>query len=47
MVNGDEGRTVPSFTELAGVPTKVEFLDVVAILDDRPKETSTPTPATT
>ena len=38
MVNGDEGRTVPSFTSLAGVPTKVEFLDVIAILDDRPKE---------
>ena len=34
MVSGDEGRTVPSFTELAGVPTKVEFLDVVAILDE-------------
>ncbi|MFA5943616.1 MAG: tRNA pseudouridine(54/55) synthase Pus10 [Candidatus Thermoplasmatota archaeon] len=38
MVNGDEGRTVPSFAALAGVPTKVEFLDVIAILDDRPKE---------
>lgn len=37
MVSGDEGRTVPSFTSLAGVPVKVEFLDVVAILDDRPK----------
>jgi tRNA pseudouridine synthase 10 len=38
MVSGDEGRTVPSFSSLAGVPAKVEFLDVVAILDDRPKE---------
>lgn len=37
MVSGDEGRTAPSFTSLAGVPVKVEFLDVVAILDDRPK----------
>ena len=36
MVNGDEGRTTPSFTALAGVPVKVEFLDVVAILDDAP-----------
>ena len=33
MVSGDEGRTVPSFAQLAGVPVKVEFLDVVAILD--------------
>lgn len=38
MVSGDEGRTTPSFAQLAGVPVKVEFLDVVAILDDRPKE---------
>ena len=38
MVSGDDGRTVPSFSGLAGVPAKVEFLDVVAILDDRPKE---------
>ncbi|MHB1260484.1 MAG: tRNA pseudouridine(54/55) synthase Pus10 [Thermoplasmatota archaeon] len=38
MVSGDEGRTEPSFTQVAGVPTKVEFLDVIAILDDRPKE---------
>ena len=37
MVNGDEGRTVPSFSALASVPVKVEFLDVIAILDDRPK----------
>ncbi len=37
MVSGDEGRTVPSLTSIAGVPVKVEFLDVVAILDDRPK----------
>jgi tRNA pseudouridine synthase 10 len=37
LVSSDEGRTVPSFTSLAGVPVKVEFLDVVAILDDRPK----------
>lgn len=36
MVSGDEGRTTPSFTQLAGVPTKVEFLDVVAILDGVP-----------
>jgi tRNA pseudouridine synthase 10 len=41
MVSGDEGRTVPSFTALAGVPVKVEFLDVVAILDDRPKVKAT------
>jgi tRNA pseudouridine synthase 10 len=41
MVSGDDGRTVPSFAELAGVPAKVEFLDVVAILDDRPKEPKT------
>jgi len=33
MVGGDEGRTVPSFSAVAGVATKVEFLDVVAILD--------------
>jgi tRNA pseudouridine synthase 10 len=38
MVSGDDGRTVPSFSSLAGVPVKVESLDVVAILDDRPKE---------
>jgi tRNA pseudouridine synthase 10 len=38
MVSGDEGRTAPSFASLAGIPAKVEFLDVVAILDDRPKE---------
>lgn len=37
LVSSDEGRTVPSFSQLAGVPTKVEFLDVVAILDDQPK----------
>jgi tRNA pseudouridine synthase 10 len=37
LVSSDEGRTVPSFSSLAGVPVKVEFLDVVAILDDRPK----------
>ncbi|MEK6985406.1 MAG: tRNA pseudouridine(54/55) synthase Pus10 [Candidatus Thermoplasmatota archaeon] len=36
MVNGDEGRTTPSFSGLAGVAVKVEFLDVVAILDDQP-----------
>ena len=40
MVSGDEGRTMPSFAQLAGVPTKVEFLDVVAILDE-----PAPTPA--
>jgi tRNA pseudouridine synthase 10 len=33
MVSGDEGRTVPSFSAVAGVAAKVEFLDVVAILD--------------
>ena len=43
MVSGDEGRTVPSFTSLAGVPVKVEFLDVVAILDDKPKVKSVET----
>ena len=37
LVSGDDGRTVPSFAQLAGVPVMVEFLDVVAILDDRPK----------
>jgi tRNA pseudouridine synthase 10 len=37
MVGGDEGRTTPSLSERLGVPAKVEFLDVVAILDDRPK----------
>lgn len=37
LVSSDEGRTVPSVAALAGVPVKVEFLDVVAILDDRPK----------
>jgi tRNA pseudouridine synthase 10 len=37
MVGGDEGRTTPSLSLRLGVPTKVEFLDVVAILDDRPK----------
>lgn len=40
LVSSDEGRTTPSFSALAGVPTKVEFLDVVAILDDRPKTTA-------
>jgi tRNA pseudouridine synthase 10 len=46
MVSGDEGRTVPSFSSLAGVPTKVEFLDVVAILDDAPRpDPSPPGPA--
>jgi tRNA pseudouridine synthase 10 len=34
MVSGDEGRTTPSLSQLAGVPVKVEFLDVLAILDD-------------
>ncbi|MEA3143096.1 MAG: tRNA pseudouridine synthase 10 [Thermoplasmata archaeon] len=42
MVNGDEGRTTPSLSERLGVPTKVEFLDVVAILDDRPKVAAPP-----
>ncbi len=34
FVSGDEGRTTPSFSERLGVPCKVEFLDVVGILDD-------------
>ena len=42
MVNGDEGRTTPSFTQLAGVPVKVEFLDVVAILDGLAPEAQGP-----
>jgi len=42
MVSGDEGRTVPSFAALAGVPTKVEFLDVVAILDEAAPEAAPP-----
>ncbi len=33
MVNGDDGRTTPCLADVLGVPTKVEFLDVVAILD--------------
>jgi tRNA pseudouridine synthase 10 len=33
MVSSDEGRTTPSFSSALGVPAKVEFLDVVAILD--------------
>jgi tRNA pseudouridine synthase 10 len=42
MVNGDEGRTTPSLAARLGVPTRVEFLDVVAILDDRPKAPAPP-----
>jgi tRNA pseudouridine synthase 10 len=45
MVSGDEGRTVPSLTQLAGLPVQVEFLDVVAILDAEaaaPPAVSTP-----
>ncbi|MGB1697225.1 MAG: tRNA pseudouridine(54/55) synthase Pus10 [Thermoplasmatota archaeon] len=34
MINGDDGRTEPSFAERCGLPMKVEYLDVVAILDD-------------
>lgn len=34
MVSGDDGRTTPSFADRLGVPVKVEFLDVVAILDE-------------
>lgn len=34
MVSSDDGRTTPSFASTLGVPCKVEFLDVVAILDD-------------
>jgi tRNA pseudouridine synthase 10 len=41
LVSGDEGRTVPSFSSLAGVPVLVEFLDVVEILDDQPKVKAT------
>lgn len=41
MVSGDDGRTTPSFAGLAGIAAKVEALDVVAILDDRPKEPKT------
>lgn len=33
MVSGDGGRTTPSFADEVGVPTTVEYLDVVAILD--------------
>ncbi len=34
MVSGDGGRTTPCLADALGVTTKVEFLDVVAILDD-------------
>ncbi len=34
MVSGDDGRTTPCLADALGVPTRVEFLDVVAILDD-------------
>lgn len=34
MVSGDEGRTKPSFSDRLGVPCAVEFLDVLAILDE-------------
>lgn len=33
LVSGDEGRTVPSMSALTAIPVRVEFLDVVAILD--------------
>lgn len=36
-VSSDEGRTTPSVSGLLGVPCKVEALDVVAILDHKPK----------
>lgn len=39
MVNGDEGRTVPSLSGLAQQAVKVEFLDVLAILDEAPPAT--------
>jgi tRNA pseudouridine synthase 10 len=42
MVSSDEGRTVPSLSSRLEVPAKVEFLDVVAILDDRPKVAAPP-----
>lgn len=45
MVSGDEGRTAPSFAALLGVPCKVEFLDVVAILDQAQAPADTPTQA--
>ncbi|MHA2296939.1 MAG: tRNA pseudouridine(54/55) synthase Pus10 [Candidatus Hodarchaeales archaeon] len=31
IVNGDEGRTIPSFSELAGVPAQVIELDVIEV----------------
>ncbi len=34
MVHGDDGRTTPCLAQVLGVPTRVEFLDVMAILDD-------------
>lgn len=34
MVSGDEGRTTPCLADVLGVPARVEFLDVVAILDE-------------
>lgn len=42
MVSGDDGRTTPNLAGLLGVPAKVEFLDVVAIMDDRPKTGTAP-----
>ncbi len=33
MVHGDEGRTTPCLADVLGVPCRVEFLDVMAILD--------------
>ncbi|MGB0651615.1 MAG: tRNA pseudouridine(54/55) synthase Pus10 [Thermoplasmatota archaeon] len=37
-VNGDDGRTQPNFAGLIGIPTVVEYLDVVAILDEAPED---------
>ncbi len=34
LINGDEGRTVPSVTELTGVPCMVTTLDVIYIHDE-------------
>lgn len=42
MVSSDDGRTTPSFAATLGVPTVVEFLDVVAILDGGADEPASP-----
>lgn len=43
MVSSDDGRTTPSLSEALGVPTRVAFLDVLAILDG-PDGLATDTP---